>query len=210
MNSYYESLGPKGFLSAMMLFVLLVLGCTGTKRGNQSVGAGNNTKDPKEQMKQRFEALREEYAKLPSQVRLTNKPYIKGKMVYLWNRTTESGGEEIAFNSGYLYDDSKLNALYAHTPEEVQTVVLQICKRVDSSKVYVDPLKPAIAQRPLPALIWRCEVTLVDRSIPAVIHKRLFQSILPETITVRDTQKEGGGPPPWQDVEKFLLSLPRQ
>ena len=95
MNNQNEFPTLESFLPVSMLLVLLVLGCSGTKRGNQSAGVNDNAKDPKEQLKQRFEAKKEEYAKLPAQVRLTNKPYIKGKIVYLWNRTLESGGEEI-------------------------------------------------------------------------------------------------------------------
>ena len=53
------------------------------------------------------------------------------------------------------------------------------------------------------ALVWKCDLTLVDRSIPALIHKRIFQSTLPETITVRDMQKQGGGPPPVAGHGKF-------
>jgi hypothetical protein len=194
--------------SVLVLFVMIVLGCTSGRQSNDSTNAVK-PKDPKEEVKARFESLKDDYAKLPATVRLTSAPYIKGKIVYLWNRSLPGGGEEISINTGYLDDNSKLSSIYAKSPDEVQTVVFQICKRVDSGKVYVDPLKPEIAQKPLPALIWKCEITLVDRTIPAVIHKREIQSKLPQTITVRDTQKEGGGPPPWSEVADFLLSLPR-
>jgi len=205
----HDNFTLRNLASVVLLLVMLVLGCTSGRQSNDTSNAGK-PKDPKEEAKARFESMKPDYAKLPDTVRLTNAPYIKGKMVYLWNRTLPGGGEEITINTGYLDETSKLSALYAKTPEEVQTVVLQLCKRVDSGKVYVDPLKPEIAQRPLPALIWKCEITLVDRTIPAVIHKRDIQSKLPQTITVRDTQKEGGGPPPWQEVGDFLLGLPRR
>jgi hypothetical protein len=209
MTAMHHNAAFGNLAAALLLFVLLVLGCSSGKQNNK--GASNaNTRDPKEETKARFEALRDDYAKLPATTRLTSAPYIKGKIVYLWNRSLPGGGEEISINTGYLDDNSKLSSIYARSPDEVQTVVFQICKRVDSGKVYVDPLKPEIAQKPLPALIWKCEITLVDRTIPAVIHKREIQSKLPQTITVRDTQKEGGGPPPWQEVGDFLLSLPRK
>jgi outer membrane murein-binding lipoprotein Lpp len=212
MNNNHVCATMRCLLFALMLSALLLAGCAKTQQGNQAAQAGAGaTKDPRHELQQRFEALKDEYAKLPPQVKLTNKPYIKGKIVYLWNRKTENGGEVLALNDGYLSDDSRLNVLYAHAPEEVQTVVLQNCQRVESGSVYVvNTNTQGLADRTLPALVWKCELTLVDRSIPAVIYKHTFQSKLPETITVRDTQKEGGGPPPWEDMAKFLLSLPRQ
>lgn len=165
---------------------------------------GCNDKEQQEKRQQDREAaakLREaaaDLAKLPEKTQLTGDPYINGKMAIV--RQDNDG-------SFYMYDPdlSAYGDTYARSPEEVQTVVLRVCQRTKKG-MYRTKEYP---QRELPAFGTDCDVTVIDRTIPAIIYKSHFEAILKEeAVTAGKTQSieaHAGN-----QIDEFLKSLPRR
>ncbi len=155
------------------------------------------SRDVKEATKN-LNAAAADLAKLPSKEQLTTAPYIKGKLVMV--RQYPSGAYYVdAFDAGQLGD------VYAQTPEEAQTVALTVCQRSQKGVYRTDENPP----RELPAFATDCDVTLIDRSIAAVIFKRRFEAKLGEKAGGISTTTEINAYPDYE-IRDFLKALPRK
>ena len=139
-----------------------------------------------------------ELAKLPDRTQLTAEPYINGKMAIVRKDDDKSF---------YMFDPdlATYGDDYARTPEEVRTVVLRVCRRIQKGvyKTNEDP------PRELPAYATDCDVTIVDRSIPAVVYRKHFDAKLrDETVSTKNTQQVEAHA--GYEVDEFLKSLPRR
>ncbi len=180
----------KNALLAIAILFAVVLGCDDKEKQAK-----------RQQDKQAAEKLRaaaSQLAVLPDKVQLTDQPYIKGKLAIV---RKDDG------RSFYMYDPdmSTYGDTYARSPEEVQTVVLRVCQRMQKG-IYRTKENPP---RELPAYGTDCDVTIVDRSIPAVIYKKRFEAKLrDESVATNNTQQieaHAG-----YQIDEFLKSLPRK
>jgi len=141
-------------------------------------------------------AARKDFAQKPQKAELTQQPYLKGKAVMLYSL---NGGE-----FGYQGSPA-IDAIKASLPEEVGSVVLQECKSVQKG-VYVTKESPP---REIPAMALDCVVTIIDRTIPAVIHTRQFQGTPSEEARVSETSNSVTAGPT-KEIDAFLAGLPKR
>jgi hypothetical protein len=154
-----------------------------------------------------FSAQESEFTTLPSSEKLTENPYIRGKAVSYYKEIPyEKRSEKGA--APWKYDIFARGLPFAASPNEVETVVLRTCEESKGSDLTVEKGKPG--ERTMPAFKWKCEIVLVDRSIPAVIHKRQFENSYGQTVLVNADAKEFRPGWPSLEVQRFLESLPRQ
>src|SRR5215203_6743651 len=160
-----ETVMKKNVLLITAVMLIIVLGC------NDKEEEAQRKRDKEAAENLRIHAA--ELAKLPDKTQLTDEPYIKGKMAIV---RRDDG------KSFYMFDPdlARYGDDYARTPEEVQTVVLRVCQRTQKG-VYKTNENPP---RELPAFATDCDVTIVDRSIQAVIFKKHFDANLrDETVS---------------------------
>jgi hypothetical protein len=156
-----------------------------------------------------FAAKEAEFVKLPAKVQLTREPYLKGKAAFYF-RDVETGKKDkywILDNklnetlaSGY---ETKIKDVTAQTPDEVETVVLGQCRQLRKGELVVPG-------KIIPRYIWRCEVTIVDRTIGAVIHRKTFESRLEKEAPVNNDADKIEAPVPYSEIYGFLGGLPRR
>lgn len=173
-------------VAAIMLAV--VMGC----------GGGSEKAKNLKEATEKLNAAADDLAKLPPKEQLISEPYIKGKLVMV--RQSPKGSFYVdSFDSGGFGD------AYAQTAEEVQTVALLVCQRTQKGTYRTNENPP----RELPAYATDCDVTLVDRSIPAVIFKRRFEAKLGEKAGgTTNTQEINAFAD--QEIRDFLKALPRK
>jgi hypothetical protein len=175
---------------AIAIILAVVLACSDEE--------GKAKRAAEKEAAQKLRAAASDLAQLPDKTQLTNEPYIRGKMAIV---RKEAGG------SFYMYDPDMAvyGDAYARAPEEVQTVVLRTCERTQKG-IYRTRENPP---RELSAFATDCDVTLVDRTIPAVIFKKRFEAKLKdEAVTsgnTRQVEAHAG-----YEVDEFLKSLPRK
>lgn len=148
-----------------------------------------------------------EFTQPPQRVQLTDQPYIRGKLLALTRREPASFVMDSAVS---IYGNA--SGLLTETPEEVGTVALLDCKKQRAGTFVIESQR-----RSVPGFIWLCELTLVDRSIAAVIHRRTFRgeeagySVTGERRTqISSDATEVVGEMPSREVGTFLSSLPRR
>jgi len=140
-----------------------------------------------------------EYARLPGSSRMTGQPYINGKAIAL-SKDTED--KEYSLDGGLL---SEATTVVAESPEEVGTVVL-VTRRRQKFATYT-----ITGSDHIPAYILFADLTIVDRSIPAVIYKKTFRGERPEEVVdVSRYETEIVGTDPSNKISEFLGKLPHR
>ena len=152
----------------------------------------------------RLDALAEELVAVKTR-RLTGRPYIRGKVLVV--EKEEDGEPSVVTNPGGEFDTDKPGPdIYAEAPEHVGTLALLHYKKVEIPNVWYETTKGDT----LLAFRWDCELTLIDRTIPAVVYKKTFRGKMPdEHVTVRSYEYEIVGELP-DGMWKFLEGLPQQ
>jgi hypothetical protein len=155
----------------------------------------------------KFEPFEADFVKLPAKVQLTKEPYIKGKAAFYVNdiKVGEKDSLWILNNdfAGSSTIDEKVKDIKAKTPEEVQTVVLRNCKQYKKGDYIA-------GGRMIPGYNWNCQITIVDRSIPAVIFRKPFQGLLANEVQIRSTDTKIEAYIPYTEIAEFLGKLPRK
>jgi hypothetical protein len=170
----------------------------------------------------------DEYSRLPAKTQLAKEPYLKNKLVILEQRTStetlegkklEASDRRERFWIMYdldrgigdtSYPKVKTKKLSALTPDDVGTVVL-LKFRADKIGTYSSMGEGKEKRDPVPAFQWSCDLTLVDRSIPAVIYKKSFKGKEPDMVTMvsRNTTYVDGNKP-FKEIDEFLSNLPQK
>ena len=147
-----------------------------------------------------------ELTKLPAKTQLTDQPYIKGEAVLFKQETPrekKAKGEKARWGFDLELSNKKIPA--AKKPEDVGTVILNSCNEIPIGSYEGYDLGTKI-----PAYGQKCDVTIIDKTIPAVIYRKTFQSQLEKNeIVTRDT-KEIKKLPPSTEIYNFLESLPKK
>ena len=66
-------------------------------------------------------------------------------------------------------------------------------------------------QEKIPAFTVRCNVDVIDTTIPAVIVQKQFENTkLPDKTVLKPTDKEIVAPSPYKDIQTYIRNLPRK
>ena len=232
MKNERSSLVP--FLLVLIMFLGLVLGCANLGRQNNTASdteakAENERKAKAEKCGQEKQALAEldakvdDFARLPSRVQLAAQPYLKGKLFVV----------EIRDKSNYVYDFSgtgcrmsedcrkdagctgtsydKFSDVRARSIADVGTTAVIDCRKIKHGEFVQSG---SSSGEKIPGYDLSCNLTLVDRSIPAVVFKKTFDSKL--LMTEDQSSVSLSGPKelvartPTSEMDDFLLKLPRR
>jgi len=140
-----------------------------------------------------------EYARLPGSSQMTGQPYINGKAVAL---SKDADQKEYTLDRSLL---SEATTVIAESPEEVGTVVLVTTRRQRFATYTIT------GSDHIPAYILFADLTIVDRSIPAVIYKKTFKGERPEEVVdVSRYETEIVGTDPTYKISEFLAKLPHR
>jgi hypothetical protein len=167
---------------------------------------------------QAFYKRKEEFIKLPAKVQLTPEPYLKGKAAFYhyhvepekpkpdWWLVNNLDGHTHTFSYENVIRD-----VTALMPDEVETVVLWKCQQVRKGSYVVRD-----TGRSIPAYVWSSDLTIVDRTIPAVVYRKKFEGELysifgvESPILISADQDKVVSSSPDKAIYTFLGGLPRR
>jgi hypothetical protein len=221
-------------LLVLFMFLGLVLGCAHLDRQNKTVSdtevkAENERKAKAEKCSQEKQALAQldakvdDFAHLPSRLQLAAQPYLKSKLfiveirdkrnyVYDFSPTGCRMSEDCRKDAGCTgtsYD--KFSDVRARSIAEVVTTAVIECRKIKSGDFVQTG---STSGEKIPGYDVSCNLTLVDRSIPAVVFKKTFSSELlmveDQTSVSLSGTKELVARTPTSEMDDFLLKLPRR
>ena len=144
-------------------------------------------------------AQTDKFAALAPPVQEVETPYLKGKVVFVYKRA----GNKSEFLTS---DRLALGDLYATSVAEATTIVQINCFNIPDGEYINEKTKEKI-----PAFSVRCDVDLIDNTIPAVIARKEFENKnLPDKTRLKPTDKEIIAPEPYKEIQTFVRNLPRQ
>lgn len=198
-------------LGIFLVCIFLAAGCgkgTPYYKDAQSQATPEPTATPKPDESKPFRGLEEELAKVPATVKLSGDGYIKGKTArFLQSISRENKDKKDKVTWSY---DPFLDAVQrALTPADVGTVVLQKCVEMQMGMFQQDIGVAKIGEK-VPAFGWKCDVTVIDKTIPAVVGRKSFESEIKDLETVREGAKEIKRSPPLVEINNFLKALPKK
>ncbi len=143
--------------------------------------------------------------KIPTRVEVAAEPYIKGKIAVF--QVLEDKGKYVRDKKDKIYymqstSFRNLEEIYATAPEEIGTVALVDCRTLQKGVYITDD------GREMPAEVEDCELTLIDRSLQAVIFKKKFEKEPDDKQRVYANSV--GRQSASRDIEEFLKNLPRK
>ena len=195
-------------LSLVSISVLLAGACVkGTPyyKDAQANATPELTPTPKPDDSKPFRDAVAELTKVPSSVKLSGDGYIKGKAARYrqWKSLDDK-------SSTWSWDSSSLPISKAETPADVETVVLEKCIEV-SMGTFVQKIGTGdtIGEK-IPAFGWKCDVTIIDKTIPAVVGRKSFESEINDREVVQEGAKEIKRSMPIVEMNKYLKNLPKQ
>ncbi len=144
-------------------------------------------------------AQTDKFAALAPPVQEVEAPYVKGKVVFVYKRA----GNKSEFLTS---DRLAMGELYATSVAEAKTIVQINCFNIPDGEYINEKTKEKI-----PAFSVRCDVDLIDNTIPAVIARKEFENKnLPEKTRLKPTDKEIIAPEPAKEIQTFVRNLPRK
>ena len=184
------------------MWITIALGCSLSKSFSKSSAV-----DPEAQKKhEKRKALEDKTAQLatiPAKVQLVKEASLKGKLAFY----TQAGGTWYLENFSDLYHDQpyQLKDLFAQAPDEVGTIALiPDCQLLSIGNYQVS------AGYTLPGYIEKCELTLVDPAISAVVYRKQFAGKVEKEVKVDKGQNKIVGSVPRAEIYDFLTSLPHK
>ncbi|WP_271254826.1 hypothetical protein [Pseudanabaena sp. Chao 1811] len=146
-----------------------------------------------------LESQSDKFAALAPPVQEVDQPYIKGKVIFVYKRANNK--------SEFLPEDrAALGQLYANSVAEVKTVVQINCFNFREGD-YINER----TNEKIPAFTVRCDVDVIDNTIPAVIVSKQFENKkLPDKTVLKKTDKEIVAQNPYKEIQTFIRNLPRK
>lgn len=184
----------KAHAGGALLLALLCAGC-------QLLGG-----DPAQENRDRLTARLDEFTQVPPREQLTEPPYIKGRALIVTIKPDPPSKmqEDPVYWGGANQD--KARALMAESPEQVETVVL-----LNYSKERADSYQIVGEKGGVAGFREVCELVVIDRSIPAVVHRKTFRAPDPPSATsISDKQTDVTSPVSLDTVRSYIVSLPRR
>ena len=165
---------------------------------------------PKPDTDKPFRDATDALTKMPTMVRISGDGYIKGKPA-LFSQSISREVKEKKTKAPWTHHDffSMKKIETAKSPDEVGTVILQKCEEI-SMGTFGQELAVNVVVDKIPAFGWKCEVTIIDKSIPAVVGRKTFETKKEEMRIVREGDKEITTSPPSVEIERYLNALPQK
>jgi hypothetical protein len=159
--------------------------------------------DPAQENRDRLYARAEELSQIPPREQLTAQPYIKGRALVVSKKQDPPG---MLIEDPIVWGSDEAKELMAESPEQVETVVvLNFSKEAAATYQVEGGTGSLYGHREV------CEVILIDRSIPAVTHRKTFRGPdLPPRKVVREGQPEVLSPVDLTTVRNYVMRLPRR
>ena len=146
-----------------------------------------------------------EVAALAAPVKLAQAPYLKGKVLIV---ESDQGTGRYYFSTNPARYGLRKEQL-AQSEDEAQTVIQVVC--VQGEKVG-DYITKDAEKRRIPAYASRCELKIIDKTLPAVIAQKTFIAreipFYEEEKTFTELDREYVVPKPFTAMADFLKSLP--
>ncbi|HEY9283097.1 MAG TPA: hypothetical protein VIP46_06550 [Pyrinomonadaceae bacterium] len=159
--------------------------------------------DPAQENRDRLQARLEEFSQPPPREQLTDEPYIRGRALVV---TRKQDPPVLMMEDPVYWGSDGAKELLAQTPEQVGTVVV-----LNYSKEGAGSYKVVNANGGVSAYREVCELTVIDRSIPAVIHRKTFRGPEPSGATsISSYQADVTTPVDLSAVRTYILGLPRK
>ncbi len=174
----------------------------------QANATPEQTPTPKPDDSKPFRDAAAALTKVPGSVKLSGDGYIKGKTALFYQSITLADKNKKDQSTTWTWNDSSPYPR-ADMPEEVQTVILRKCVE-ESMGTFVQSSGVVNGTEKIPAIGWKCDVTVIDKSIPAVVGRKTFESEIKERELVSEGSKELRRSPPLVEIDKYLKALPRQ
>lgn len=186
-------------------FCIFQTGCPFSGKADTNAAANSTVNAPTPKNSDGLAALimkDAEYSQIPATTNLTKQPYIKGKIRIL----SKDPGEP-----GYRGYDLKISEdRLAKSPDEVGTIVLLDFKKTRFGTY--QEVMPSNGDKParVNGYFWTCDMTVIDRTIPAVIYKETFKGDKPDQWVSSDkaTADSVNGAKPESSIIYFLNSAP--
>jgi len=225
---------PQLLLVFSLLFLSLQIGCGNLNRKNNAASeaeakAEKERKDKLEKCSQekksltQLDASADELAHLPAKSQLVSSPYLKGKLFLVETRDKRNYAVDLSGPGCRMSKDcsrdagcsptsyDKFTDVRARSVDEVGTVALIECRKIKHGEFVQTG---STSGEKIPGYDVSCNLTLVDRSIPAVIYKKTFDSQLlmveNQTSVSLTGAKELVARTPTSEMDDFLLKLPRR
>jgi hypothetical protein len=162
--------------------------------------------DPAQANRDRLEARLGEFSQIPPRDQLTEQPYIKGRALVITRRQDPP----VVMREDPVYwgtqDPDKVRALMAESPEQVETVVLLNYSKERAGDYNIVGESGGVA-----AFREVCELVVIDRSIPAVIHRRIFKGPDPLSATsINQRQADVTTSVDLNTLRNYIVGLPRR
>jgi hypothetical protein len=210
---------------AFFLICLVGFGC-GMLKNNRS-GANANANQPaanaaaEAELSKKFyeiDSKRAELGTAPKTVQLTKEPYLKGKVLFLKTRKSQP---PIVENPTPVVDKyspppppsdlDQFKDIMAVTADDIGTIVLienpiyeDGCKEVEKSLYQTEAGKPILGKAQV------CEVTIIDRSIPAVIFTKKIEAQMRDKMAMRNDRGYVLARVDNKEIYDFIATLPRR
>lgn len=158
--------------------------------------------NPAQQDLDRLQTRLDEFSQIPPREQLTDQPYIKSHVLVVTRKP------DMPFlmmtQEPHYYPSDRAKELLAQTPEQVGTVVvLNYSKEEAGSYKLVEGSGGVSAYREV------CELILIDRSIPAVIHRKTFRGPEPlSTTSISERQAVVVTPVDLTELRNYIMKLP--
>ena len=174
--------------------VVLALLCAGC----QLIGG-----DPAQENRRRLREQLQELSRLPPREQPTDQPYVRGRALVV---TKRQDPPIMMMEDPVTWGSDRAKDLMAEAPEQVGTVVVLNYSEEKAASYNIQGSTGGIGgYREV------CEVIVIDRSIPAVIHRETFRGPdLPPTKVVRETQSIILSPVDLSAVRNYVMSFPRR
>ena len=173
--------------------LFLALFCAGCQ-----LFGGNST----QQDLDRLQARLEEFSQIPPREELTDQPYLKGRVLVVIRKPDMPS--LMMTQEPHYWPSDRAKEVLAQAPEQVGTVVvLNFSKEAAGSYKIVEGSGGVSAYREV------CELILIDRSIPAVIHRKTFRGPEPGSATsISQYQTEVLTPVDLTEMRNYIMKLP--
>ena len=201
---------PKNALSPWLLVsvlfcVTIVSGCQSpeeiakAKQDKELADKKAQAEQAKKKALDELESQSDKFAALAPPIQEVEQPYIKEKVIFVYKRANNKS----EFLPG---DRTALGELYANSVAEVKTVVQINCFNVRDGD-YINER----TNEKIPAFTVRCDVDLIDNTIPAVIVSKQFENkTLPDKTVLKKTDKQIVAQNPYKEIQTFVRNLPRK
>jgi hypothetical protein len=193
-------------LVAVALFVMSGCGSSSNNKQSQQPTPSPSATPKSVERQVLFNSKEAEFTKLPAKVQLTKEPYITGKAVLYFQRVSlEQKAKDEKAHWVYDTDINQRKFPFAANLEEVGTIILSKCEEISLGNY-----EKQFTEEKIPAYGWKCEVTIIDKTIPAVIHRKTFQTQLDDHKFTGKDAKEIHESAPNIEINNFLDSLPQK